>query len=368
MTVTELTDGVVLLRAHTEADLPAIVEQCTDPESLRWTTVPRPYDAGAAEAFLALTRQEWSIPGRGRWWAIEWLERPTGAPAFAGTIDLRPRGGGSAEVGFGLHPQARGHGLAARALRLVCRWWWERGGQRVTWMALAGNLASWRVAWACGFVRHTSLPAHLPHPDGLADAWLASLGPQDDLDRPASPWLEPVARASGAVRLRAWRDEDAASCEPGDSPSHFMPPGAEPTPATFDGWVLRRRDRMSLGQSVHWCIADAADDRACGDLCLILEGQQPGTAEVGYVVFPSARGRGLASGALRLAIEHAWRDGSDGGLGLRRLVARTVTDNDTSARVLRRAGFVEWGREPESCARDDGSHDDLRHWVLLRDD
>ncbi|WP_392466693.1 hypothetical protein ACF3NS_13715 [Arsenicicoccus cauae] len=48
MTVTELTDGVVLLRAHTEGDVPAIVEQCTDPESLRWTTVPRPYDTGAA--------------------------------------------------------------------------------------------------------------------------------------------------------------------------------------------------------------------------------------------------------------------------------------------------------------------------------
>lgn len=364
--VPELTDGVVLLRAHTDADVPAIVEQCTDPASLRWTTVPRPYDANAAQAFLAMTRQEWAVPDRGRWWAIEWLDHPDGAPEFAGTIDLRPRGGGSAEVGFGLHPQARGHGLTARALRLVCRWWWEQGGERVTWMAMAGHLASWRVAWSCGFARHATLPGYLPHPDGLADAWVASVGREDDLDRPASLWLDPVTRESSDVRLRAWRDDDGASCEPGDSPTHFMPPGAEPTPSTFEAWVLRRRVRMSLGQSVHWCIADTAGDRARGDLCLILEGQQPGTAEIGYVLFPSARGRGLASGAVRLAIEHAWADAADGGLGLQRLLASTVADNDASARVLQRAGFAEWGHEPEFCARDDGSYDDMRHWVLLR--
>src|SRR6476620_8435019 len=41
--VTLLTDGVVTLRAHSVDDADAIVEQSSDPESLRWTTVPRPY-------------------------------------------------------------------------------------------------------------------------------------------------------------------------------------------------------------------------------------------------------------------------------------------------------------------------------------
>jgi hypothetical protein len=38
-----LTDGTVRLRAHCPQDAVAIVEQCTDPESMRFTTVPRPY-------------------------------------------------------------------------------------------------------------------------------------------------------------------------------------------------------------------------------------------------------------------------------------------------------------------------------------
>ena len=32
----------VLLRAHREADIPGIIEQCRDPETIRWTTVPTP--------------------------------------------------------------------------------------------------------------------------------------------------------------------------------------------------------------------------------------------------------------------------------------------------------------------------------------
>ena len=43
---------------------------------------------------------------------------------------------------------------------------------------------------------------------------------------------------------------------------------------------------------------------------------------------------------------------------------RTVGDNDASSAVLQRLGFAEWGREPAFCAREDGSFDDARHWVL----
>jgi hypothetical protein len=48
----------VTLRAAGRGDLPAIVEQCRDPEMIRWTTVPTPpdgYQLQDAEKFLALT-------------------------------------------------------------------------------------------------------------------------------------------------------------------------------------------------------------------------------------------------------------------------------------------------------------------------
>lgn len=182
-----LESGQVRLRAHRTDDVPAIVEQCTDPESVRWTTVPRPYSEDDARGWIEMVADGWNTPDSHRYWAIEWTD-DSGVPRFGGTVDLRPRGQGGAEIGFGLHPDARGLHVMSTAVRLVCRWWFDQGGQRVTWWANAGNLASWRVAWACGFTWHGEVPEYLPHPDGLVDAWLASLGRDDDPTRPVAPW------------------------------------------------------------------------------------------------------------------------------------------------------------------------------------
>jgi len=38
-----LTDGTVTLRAHREDDAEGAFEQCQDPVSQQWTTVPLPY-------------------------------------------------------------------------------------------------------------------------------------------------------------------------------------------------------------------------------------------------------------------------------------------------------------------------------------
>ena len=125
----ELTDGIVTLRAHTAHDVDAIVAQCLDPESRRWTTVPRSYSRDDALSFVESNRAAWQEKGGTRSWAITWSDpsdssAPTsssGQPRFAGTIDLRPGAAVTVgELGFGLHPDARGHGLMARAVRLVC--------------------------------------------------------------------------------------------------------------------------------------------------------------------------------------------------------------------------------------------------------
>lgn len=181
-----LQEGRVRLRAHRPEDRHAIVEQATDPASVEWTTTPRPYTDADAQSWIEHIESSWNSGGI-RYWAIEWTDDDD-APRFGGTIDLRPRGQGGAEVGFGLHPDARGRQIMSTALRLVCRWWFDQGGQRVTWWANAGNVASWRVAWACGFTWHGQVPGYLPHPEGLKDAWLASVGRDDDLTRPVAPW------------------------------------------------------------------------------------------------------------------------------------------------------------------------------------
>ncbi len=360
--VPDLADSVVRLRAHRPDDAARIVEQCNDAESIRWTTPPQPYGADQAREFLDLIEAGWNDADGSRYFAICDADDPEGR--YQGTIDLRQRGAGIAYVGFGLHPQGRGRHLMAGALRLICRWWFAQGGERVFWEANRGNFASWRVAWACGFTHHGTTPQLLAHRGEAVDGWRASLGRADDPTRPVAPWRDPVALEGDGVRLRSWRAADVASLEPGTSPEHFMPPGAEPTADTFDEWWLTRRERMALGRSTHWCMAEVDGDAARGDLVLIEQWQEEGTVELGYFLFGSARGRGVATRAARLALAYAFAPAPDG-LGMRRAVALTVGDNDPSAAVLERLGFTQWGREPAFCARSDGTFDEARHWILI---
>ncbi|MDQ3424234.1 MAG: GNAT family N-acetyltransferase, partial [Actinomycetota bacterium] len=81
-----LSDGTVSLRAHHRGDLDGIVEQCTDPLSIEWTTVPVPYTlAHAAEWVDQRIPKAWS-DGSDLCFAIETEGR------FAGSTSLRPEG------------------------------------------------------------------------------------------------------------------------------------------------------------------------------------------------------------------------------------------------------------------------------------
>lgn len=369
-----LTDGTVTLRAHRRADVEAIVEQCADPQTQRWTTVPRPYRKADALRFLAHVREQWMTPGGNRCWAIEW-DDGTG-PRFGGTVDLRGRRGRVADIGFGLHPAARGQGVMTGAVRLVALHAFRVGLgdqplDRIHWTAQVGNFASRRVAWACGFVHHGTIPQGGAPPVGTdepaVDIWVASLSATAPMV-PSTPWLDvPVLEANG-IRLRPWRDEDGVHTEPLGNPAHHMPLGAAPDDLTFDHWLLVRRERSASGQGIVWCIADAASDRPLGAMLVFSPSgplSEPG-AELGYFLYPSARGRGVATAAGDLAVEHAFAPLAKGGLGLSRLSAMTAADNVASNSVLERLGFVRWGIEHRTDLLPDGTWEDAYHWEMLR--
>ena len=200
-----LTDGVVTLRAHTTDDVDAVTEMCRDPEFGRWTTVPMPYERDNAVRFVteivpAGWREHTSFG-----WAIE-ASDDDGRSRFAGNVDLRtdPR----PDIGFGLHPWARGRGVMARAVRLATRWGFDTLGMPlVHWECHTGNFASWRVAWSCGFAFQATIPGYSPQRGELRDAWLAVLR-ADDEQVPRTRWL-PVPVLEGArVRLRAHTEAD----------------------------------------------------------------------------------------------------------------------------------------------------------------
>jgi ribosomal-protein-alanine N-acetyltransferase len=77
--------------------VPALVEQCNDPDSIRWTTVPvreGGYGPADAEDFLGAV----AAGCRARdvlTWAVEEHARPG---VYCGSIDLRVQGDGMAET------------------------------------------------------------------------------------------------------------------------------------------------------------------------------------------------------------------------------------------------------------------------------
>ena len=230
------------------------------------------------------------------------------------------------------------------------------------------------MAWACGFVLHGTIPqmegpAYAGHSGELEarDHWVGSLSRFAPMV-PQTPWLEiPVIEGDG-LRLRPWRETDAEHAEPLDGPSHHMPLGAAPSDLTFEYWLLIRRERASRGEGVTWCIADARTDRPLGAVMVFAHGapiSEPG-AELGYFLFPSARGRGVATAAGDLAVEHAFTPKAEGGLGLFRLSAVTAADNVASNSVLERLGFVRFGVEHATDLLPDGTWENAYHWELLR--
>ncbi|MDV3220371.1 GNAT family N-acetyltransferase [Intrasporangium sp.] len=371
-----LTDGTITLRRHTLADVDGIVEQATDEMSQRWTMVPRGYTRQDAVGFVEQIASEWADPRGKRFWAIE-VTGVDGRPRFGGTVDLRPgEAWDHASIGFGLHPAARGQGAMSRAVRLVATHAFEQGPwgrplNRIHWRAIAGNWGSRRVAWATGFTFHGTLPGTHPNvrdPQGPSlDSWHASLAAGEAM-HPRLPWFEAPLLEDGAIRLRAWRESDVAALEERNDPTHWFPPQALLSADTFDAWLARRHELMASGSAIEWAIADGATDRALGHMTVFVRG---GTltgdvAEVGYQLVPSARGRGAAKAACRLAIAYAFATKQDGGLGLRRLTAGTAADNAASNAVLRAVGFTEVGREHATDELPDGTFGDGLIWELLR--
>ncbi|GAA1479222.1 hypothetical protein GCM10009623_36680 [Nocardioides aestuarii] len=350
-----LTDGVVTLRAHTIDDLSRVVEQCRDDESLAWTTVPTPYDEADGRDWL--TR---AIPSA-------WADDTTYAFAievggrFGGTVDLRMKGGGEGELGFGLHPDVRGAGAMRRALDLLLDWGFDtQGVEVVTWKAFVGNWASRRTVWNLGFTFGATVPRLLPQRGERRDAWTGWLVRGDDRT-PSTPWYEPPVLEQDGVRLRPWRDDDLPSLvEAGNDPLVRAWIPATPLPRTLEDapdYLLLVRLAHAEGRRVGWCVADAATDRPLGSLGVFdFEGSGDDvTAQLGYWSLPAGRGTGAMATGLDLACGWLLRTRADGGFGARRLYLLTSVGNAASRRLAESAGFEHVGTERLSGPGHDGA-------------
>lgn len=136
-------------------------------------------------------------------------------------------------------------------------------------------------------------------------------------------------------------------------------PPTEDFPAT---WFGRYEAGRADGTREAFAIVDGADGTFLGIAVALEIDRESGTAELGYVVSPVARGRGVASEALRQLTSWALVEA-----GLERLELLISVENDHSKRVARRGGYAFEG-VLRSLYLKAGRREDTEIWSRLSRD
>jgi RimJ/RimL family protein N-acetyltransferase len=157
-------------------------------------------------------------------------------------------------------------------------------------------------------------------------------------------------------------DDLAAFARMHDDPdvARFTPLASPYTAAHARAWLEaepgRRLDGAELGLAV------VAGGAAIGSIGVRPDADDREIVEIGYVVAAPARGRGIASRAVRLTVDwvlESWRPA--------RVQLTTTLDNAASHRVAERAGFRREG-VLRSWAANRGRRVDLVMWSRLPGD
>ena len=144
----------------------------------------------------------------------------------------------------------------------------------------------------------------------------------------------------GAIGLRPWQDGEldvmVAICRDHDVARFTRVPDPY-SEADARAWIDAQPGRLEAGDGVTFAITSSGG-APLGSIGLRIDPGDRDIAEAGYMVAPAARGRGIATTALRLASHWAVRD-----LGVARVHLTTHVDNPASQRVAERAGFRREG-------------------------
>ncbi|MDV3221887.1 GNAT family protein [Intrasporangium sp.] len=133
-------------------------------------------------------------------------------------------------------------------------------------------------------------------------------------------------------RLRSDNDQHVRPWEP------TLPPGsATPPPVPFGRFVRELDEQAAMDRAMPWCIE--VHGRIVGQVHIfgiVRAAQQSGS--VGYWLAESESGRGIATRALAVAIDHAL-----GPAGLHRIEVNIRVDNERSLALVRRLRLREEG-------------------------
>ena len=180
---------------------------------------------------------------------------------------------------------------------------------------------------------------------------------------PAIAFPDP-ALTDGVVALRPWRPADAEARYAGFTDPlclQFSWPYVEPpTEADVAGAFARNEDERRCGVGINLAVVDAVDQDAiwgAASVYDLLADQD--RAGIGYWLAPRARGRGLATRALRLLSGWALEE-----LSIARLELTCAPDNLASQRVAERCGFRREGLLRSHMRFKGGRRDTVVHGLL----
>ena len=172
-----LKDGTVALREPVAGDAAEVSAACQDPLIVRYTQVPAGYTEDHARNWFEISAQQ-----RRRGTALPFLVVDVKGGELLGSVDLHAVDWDDrrATIGYWTASEARGRGIATRAVRLLSRWAFDALGMaRVQIYADVTNASSQRVAERAGFVREGVLRSHSQLKGERFDSVIFSLLPAD---------------------------------------------------------------------------------------------------------------------------------------------------------------------------------------------
>jgi RimJ/RimL family protein N-acetyltransferase len=173
-----LSDGDVLVRLAAERDIPEVlIAYQDDPQLHLRMGLERP-PSGAELGRLAERAEADRAAGR----AMTLTIVTSGSDVCAGQVNVHQVDSehARAELGVWVAPQARGRGLASRALRLVAIWLLREAGlERVQLLAETDNDRLLRAAELAGFQREGVLRGFLREQGARVDVVVLSLVHRD---------------------------------------------------------------------------------------------------------------------------------------------------------------------------------------------
>jgi RimJ/RimL family protein N-acetyltransferase len=157
--------------------------------------------------------------------------------------------------------------------------------------------------------------------------------------------MEAVEINAGAYYLRQFRADDRIDDRPAlvaafadDRMRRFVTRWQVGDLAAADQYVSRRTEEWDTGERCSWAVAEPTSGELLGEVDLIRLDPAWTVAEAGCWVAAGARGRGIAP----LALGAALRFGA-ATLPLRRVDYLHAPENEASARVAAKCGFVRKG-------------------------